>query len=168
MSYDNKCKITYMSMESQENVRIIEQALLELRRGQSRHRGQHRMDRERSRGRHDRSLGAAARFRMLEALSSADGPIGVSELAQAIGVDQPRASRLVADATEHGLVRREVDPKDARRSSIELTEAGRDTLESAHRNRRAAVTTALAEFTPKETATFAALLSRFVNSWPRH
>jgi DNA-binding MarR family transcriptional regulator len=155
-----------MSAESQDHVRAIEQALLELRRGQSRHRLQHR-DRERMRGRHDRSLGAAARFRMLEALASANGRMGVSDLAQAIGVDQPRASRLVADATEHGLVRRDVDPSDARRSSIELTDGGRETLESAHRNRRVAVTSALADFTPEETATFAALLARFANSWPR-
>lgn len=114
---------------------------------------------------HDRSLGGAARFRMLDAL--AGGPRTVSELAEATGVDQPRASRLVADAADRGLVRRGVDPADARRALIELTDAGRAFLTEAHSTRRSAVETALAEFTPDETARFAELLDRFVAAWPR-
>ena len=97
----------------------------------------------------DRSLGGAARFRMLDALES--GARTVSELADATGVDQPRASRLVADAAERGLLRRGVDPNDARRAVIELTEAGRAHLTDAHRSRRAAVESALAGFSAAET-----------------
>lgn len=124
----------------------------------------------RGRGPHDRSLGGAARFRLLDVLRQTDGAgrsMGVSEIAEAIGVDQPRASRLVNDAAERGLVRRDVDPRDARRSSVQLTDAGRAVLETAHSNRRAAVTDALADFTPEEVASFAALFSRFVAAWPR-
>jgi DNA-binding MarR family transcriptional regulator len=102
---------------------------------------------------------------MLDALES--GARTVSELADATGVDQPRASRLVADAAERGLLRRGVDPGDARRAVIELTDAGRAHLTDAHRSRRTAVESALAGFSAAETERFAALLQRFVDAWPR-
>lgn len=110
-------------------------------------------------------LAGAARFRLLEALL-ATSPMSVSDVASAVGVDQPRASRLVNDAAERGLVARSVDARDARRSVIELTEAGRALLESARTSRRTAVTEALADFTPAETETLAALLGRFAAAWP--
>ena len=113
----------------------------------------------------DRSLGGAARFRMLDALES--GARTVSELADATGVDQPRASRLVSDAAERGLLRRGIDPLDARRAVIELTDAGRAHLTDAHQARRAAVESALGGFSSDETAQFAQFLDRFVAAWPR-
>lgn len=118
---------------------------------------------------HDRSLGGAARFRLLEALAAAsvDTRLGISEVAAAIGVDQPRASRLVNDAAERGLVDRAVDPRDARRSVVTITEAGRGALEEARASRRSAVTEALVGFTDAEREQFAALLSRFAAAWPR-
>ena len=112
-------------------------------------------------------LAHLARFRLLEALERAARPPSVSELADAIGVDQPRASRLVQAAVEAGHARREVDPSDARRSAIVLTDAGRRLLSSARGNRRGAIESALAGFTPEETAELARLLSRFVEAWPR-
>ena len=93
--------------------------------------------------------------------------MGISEIAEAIGVDQPRASRLVNDALERGLVTRRADERDARRSIVELTDAGRAALETTRENRRTAVADALAEFTPQETATFAQLLTKFVAALPR-
>jgi DNA-binding MarR family transcriptional regulator len=116
-------------------------------------------------GRH--ALAHAARFRLLDALEGAEHPPSVSELAEAIGVDQPRASRLVQAAVEAGHVRREADPSDARRSALVLTASGRKLLETARDTRRGAVETALAAFTPEETAEFARLLSRFIADWPR-
>ena len=74
-------------------------------------------------GAHGR-FGGPARLRMLEALAAASTPLSVSEIAEAVGVDQPRASRLVQQAVEHGFVRREADPADARRSRVALTEEG--------------------------------------------
>jgi DNA-binding MarR family transcriptional regulator len=118
-------------------------------------------------GPHARRLGdalGAARFRLLERL--VQGTASISELADAIGVDQPRASRLVADAAAHGFVDRTADPLDARRMVVALTDGGRDLLASMKDTRRSAVTTALEGFTDEETATFAALLSRFVAAWP--
>jgi DNA-binding MarR family transcriptional regulator len=119
---------------------------------------------------HDGSLGRIARVRMLEALESADrdgSDLSVSTLASAIGVDQPRASRLVQEGVERGLVRRVPDPSDARRALIQLTTAGRAQLEQLRTHRRSAVETALAGFTPDEARTFAELFDRFVRAWPR-
>ncbi len=158
-------------------VALIERALMTMRRDQQARRlqrggfggpgGRHGRHGGPKHGIHgpDRSLGGAARFRLLDALES--GARTVSELADATGVDQPRASRLVADAAERGLLRRGVDPQDARRAVIELTPAGRAHLADAHRARRDAVETALGAFSSEETAQFAELLGRFVAAWPR-
>ncbi|WP_306895206.1 MarR family winged helix-turn-helix transcriptional regulator [Agromyces albus] len=118
-------------------------------------------------GRRGDGLAQAARFRLLDALEGTDRPPSVSELADAIGVDQPRASRLVQAAVDAGHARREADPADARRSAIVLTAAGRKLLADARGTRRNAVVTALADFTPDERAELARLLSRFVAAWPR-
>ncbi|MEP6481140.1 MAG: MarR family winged helix-turn-helix transcriptional regulator, partial [Rhodoglobus sp.] len=124
----------------------------------------------RMRGRgHDHPFGGAARFRLLDLLMHADpaSRMGISEIADAIGVDQPRASRLVNEAVERGLVTRRADERDARRSVVELSAAGRTFLESAHATRRSAVTEGLDGFSVDEIATFASLLSRFVANLPR-
>jgi DNA-binding MarR family transcriptional regulator len=118
-------------------------------------------------GRRGDGLAQAARFRLLDALEGAELAPSVSELAEMIGVDQPRASRLVQAAVDAGHARREADPADARRSAIVLTASGRALLAAARENRRSAVETALAGFTPDETAEFARLLTRFIAAWPR-
>jgi DNA-binding MarR family transcriptional regulator len=122
------------------------------------------------RGRHDGSLGRAARFRMLDALEAAEREgraLTISMIGEAIGVDQPRASRLVQEASDAGLVRRTADPSDARRSIIELTTAGRAQIADVRTARRSAVEDALAGFTPEEAHTFAQLFIKFVGAWPR-
>lgn len=118
----------------------------------------------------DGSLGRTARYRMLEALAEAAAAgrdLSISSLAGTIGVDQPRASRLVQEGVERGLVRRVPDPSDARRALIQLTAAGRARLGEVQTHRRSVVEAALADFTPEEARTFAALFDRFVRAWPR-
>lgn len=110
-------------------------------------------------------VGPVARFRLLSTLDAADHPLSVTELAAAIGVDQPRASRLVQAAAEEGLVVREADPDDARRTRIRLTDDGRAAVRSATSNRRRSIETALAGFTDEERAQFAALLARFADGF---
>ena len=105
-------------------------------------------------------------MRLLVVLAN-HGPSSVSDLAAAIGVDQPRASRLVQAAVDAGHVRREVDPADARRSILVITEAGRATLSVLVDHRRGAIERALADFTPAERAEFARLLTRFAQAWGR-
>ncbi len=106
-----------------------------------------------------------ARFRMLEALEAGEREgrqFSISALAEAVGVDQPRASRLVQEGIDRGLVRRIPDPSDARRSLIQLTSAGRSQIGDVRDRRRSAVQRAIAEFSPEEARVFASLFTRFV------
>ncbi len=118
-------------------------------------------------GGHGRFAGPA-RMRLLEALAAAsDTSLSVSDLAERIGVDQPRASRLVQQCVELGLVRREADPADARRTRIVLTEQGTAVVSGFRGDRRAAIVEALAEFTDAERADLARLLTKLADGWPR-
>ncbi len=53
------------------------------------------------------------------------GPLGIGELAEALGITQPGATRSVAELTKMGLVAAEQPPDDQRRRVITLTDAGR-------------------------------------------
>lgn len=112
-------------------------------------------------------FGGPARLRLLDALIAASGPLSVSEIAEAIGVDQPRASRLVQQAEQMGLVAREPDPDDARRTRVRLTPEGEGLVSGFRGRRRDAVRSALEGFTDAERAEFARLLAKFADAWPR-
>ncbi|WP_247628227.1 MarR family winged helix-turn-helix transcriptional regulator [Microbacterium croceum] len=112
-------------------------------------------------------LGGPARMRMLEALAAASAPLSVSALGEAIGVDQPRASRLVQQGVDRGYVRREADPDDARRTRIALTDEGRKVASGMRGERREMLGRALAAFTPEESAELARLLNKLADNWQR-
>jgi len=88
----------------------------------------------------------------------------VSTLSEGLGIDQPRASKLVARAIERGLVERGADQRDGRRSPLVLTASGRAQLHSVHRFRRAAFAQAMTTWTVAERTQFAVLLNRFVDA----
>ena len=115
-------------------------------------------------GGHGRFAGPA-RVRLLEALAAASTPLSVSELAERIGVDQPRASRLVQQCVGLGFVRREADPDDARRTRIVLTDEGAAIVKGFRGNRRAAIADALADFSDAERAELARLLTKLADAW---
>ncbi|MEU8227750.1 MarR family winged helix-turn-helix transcriptional regulator [Kribbella sp. NPDC048915] len=98
---------------------------------------------------------------------AAPEPIGVNGIAAALGVDQPRASKLVAAAVTAGLVRREADQSDGRRTNLVLTPAGQAQLDAAHTYRRARFAQAMHNWTPTERETFATLLTRFRSALDR-
>ena len=102
---------------------------------------------------------------MLEALAAASEPLSVSALGEAVGVDQPRASRLVQQAVQRGLVQREADPDDARRTRIALTEAGRKIARGMRGERREVLSKALESFTDEEARELARLLSKLADNW---
>lgn len=110
-------------------------------------------------------FGGPARMRMLEALAAAATPLSVSDLGAAIGVDQPRASRLVQQGVAHGFVRREADPDDARRTRIALTDEGRKVARGMRGERREALGKALAAFTEDEREQLANLLNKLADNW---
>jgi DNA-binding MarR family transcriptional regulator len=107
---------------------------------------------------------------MLDAIEAAEKngeQLGVTAIAQSIGVDQPRASRLVQEGTEAGYLRRAVDASDARRAVVQLTAAGRRHLTEVRETRTSAISGAIEGFSPDELSTFATLFDRFVRAWPR-
>jgi DNA-binding MarR family transcriptional regulator len=111
-------------------------------------------------------FGGPARLRLLEALAAASHPLSVGEIGEAIGVDQPRASRLVQQCVDHDLVRREADPDDARRTRVALTDAGSRLVRGFRGERRDAVDTALSTFTDDERAELARLLTKLADNFP--
>lgn len=105
---------------------------------------------------------------VLDALEGAGPePIGVNGVALALAVDQPRASKLVAAAVSAGLVRREADQADGRRTNLVLTADGLRQLEWVHDARRNRFATAMDDWTDAERQTFADLLTRFVTALDR-
>lgn len=105
-------------------------------------------------------------MRLLEALMSAAGPLTVGEIAEAVGVDQPRASRLVQQAVDMGLAAREADPDDARRTRVAMTDVGRKAVSGFRDERRESVAAALKSFTNAERGELARLLGKLADGWP--
>ena len=111
--------------------------------------------------------GGPARVRMLEALAAADQPLTVTQIAEAVGVDQPRASRLIAQSVQLELVQREPDPDDARRTRVVLTDAGRNAASGFRGRRREMIRAALEGLDAQERADFVRLLQKFADAWPQ-
>lgn len=103
---------------------------------------------------------------MIDALAASKDPLSVSALGEAIGVDQPRASRLVQQGVARGHVQREVDPDDARRTRIALTAEGRAISKGVRGQRREILDQALDGFTEQERAELARLLAKLADNWP--
>jgi DNA-binding MarR family transcriptional regulator len=108
---------------------------------------------------------AGQAFDVLDAIED-DPSATVTSLARALGVDQPRASKLVAAAVDAGWVRRRADQADGRRSVLELTADGRAAVEQAHRSRQSVFAAAMTTWTEAERTEFARLLGRFVHELP--
>ncbi|MDT0268462.1 MarR family winged helix-turn-helix transcriptional regulator [Streptomyces sp. DSM 44915] len=104
-------------------------------------------------------------FELLDAVAAANGrgeQPTVGELAPTLGVDQPRASRLVGQAVEARLLRRGTDRRDARRAPVVLTAEGRRTLDAVSAFRRRVLGEALAAWPAADRAALARLLPRLV------
>jgi DNA-binding MarR family transcriptional regulator len=100
-------------------------------------------------------------FDVLDALEELGRPGTVSDIAAALDVDQPRASRLVARAVEQGLLVRRADQQDGRRTPLAPTELGRAHLAAAHETRQAIFAAAMTGWPEEDRATFARLLTSF-------
>jgi len=66
----------------------------------------------------------------------AEGPMSLSGLAEAVGVDAPYATLIVDSLEERGLVERQPDPADRRRKLVTLTQAGNEAIEKLLRIER--------------------------------
>ncbi|MGY1948878.1 MarR family winged helix-turn-helix transcriptional regulator [Nocardia asiatica] len=125
-----------------------------------------RIRRRQTRGALSEGVVPVAVFGVLDAVAGGVADT-VGALAPALGVDQPRASRLVARAVAAGLLERVADQRDGRRSVLRPTAAGRRASAEAAARRRTAMAAAMADWTPAERADFARLLERFVEKMDR-
>ncbi|ARF59134.1 MarR family winged helix-turn-helix transcriptional regulator [Streptomyces gilvosporeus] len=147
--------------DQQEAVAAVERAMVAIRRSQTR-----------------RSLGRLAPrdggkpidptlFSVLDAIEACgrDRACAVSDVAAALGVDQPRASRLVLRATEEGWITRRTDPSDARRTLLTLSHEGQEQVDRAHRFRQEVFARAMADWPDNDRTEFARLITAFVISF---
>jgi DNA-binding MarR family transcriptional regulator len=87
--------------------------------------------------------------------------VTVGTVAERLGVDPSRASRLVSDVIDLGYIRRAASQADARRIVLEPTDKG-TALAAAFRQRKtAAMVRGLADWTEDELKIFAGLVERF-------
>ena len=142
---------------------IIEQAMVAIRRRQSR----------RALGRQaERDHAPPVSIAVTEVLDIVEhnGDLGrrttVTDLGRTLGIDQPRASKLAGQAIAAGLLRREADQQDGRRSPLQLTAGGaRAYLDQVHHYRRTQFARAISGLcTYEERQTFAHLLTRFATA----
>ena len=67
---------------------------------------------------------APREYGVLYALSTAPGPLRISELCEDVLLSQPGMSRLIVRLEDKGLIERVEDPSDARASRVRMTEEG--------------------------------------------
>lgn len=89
--------------------------------------------------------------------------VTVGLVAERLGIDPSRASRVTSDLVERGYLRRVASQQDARRICLELTEKGANFVEAVRRNKVQLFTRALAQWNEHELMVFAALFERFSN-----
>jgi DNA-binding MarR family transcriptional regulator len=151
------------SVRVNRDVELVEQAMVAIRRRQTR-----RSLAARAAARDPRAGAATAAAHVdvldvLEAAEQAGAAVTVSNVAIALSVDQPRASRLVAAAVADGVVRRTADQTDGRRSLLVLTARGRAVVQRVHVFRQSAFAAAMSDWSSTERKEFARLLTRFVD-----
>ena len=91
------------------------------------------------------------------------GPTTATHLASMIGVDRSATTRYASKLEASGLVRRTVDPDDARATRLALTPAGTTALEATRRALSSAMDDVLSGWPAAEAAAFAAALERFTD-----
>jgi DNA-binding MarR family transcriptional regulator len=158
-----------------EHTRAVERAMVAIRRSQSRRalarlatarHGAIPGDRQGSTD--DGTSGASADvLDIIEEAEETGSAATVTSVAAALDIDQPRASKLVAAAVSAGLVRREADQADGRRSLLVRTMAGQRLSAQMHAFRQQVFGDAMADWSTADRAEFARLLSRFVESLAR-
>jgi DNA-binding MarR family transcriptional regulator len=97
----------------------------------------------------------------LEGCSAHSGEATVGFIAERLNVDPSRASRIVADAVDKGVIRRVASQADARRIGLELTEAGHSYAQAIRRYKWKVFADALGQWPEDDLVTFARLFQRF-------
>ncbi len=95
------------------------------------------------------------------------GPLRVSALAEAVGLDISTASRHVRQLEAGGLLDRTGDPDDRRAFQVRLTRRGRAALDQAMRARAGVLDRATADWPEEDRAALTTLMTRLAESLDR-
>lgn len=90
--------------------------------------------------------------------------VTVGMIAERLGIDPSRASRVSADVVDRGFARRVASQQDARRICLELTPKGRRFVGAIRQSKMGLFASALGQWQESELIVFANLLDRF-SSW---
>ena len=150
-----------MSTNRQKALAKIEQAMVRIRRSQTRRAIGRLMERETG-----RSLEASHTFVVdaLEEAAADDQESTVGAVAERLGVDPSRASRMVASAVKAGFVKRAASQGDGRRILLRLTSKGLECASEARDFRIAFFGRLVESWTDQDCGEFARLLTRFTES----
>lgn len=88
----------------------------------------------------------------------------IGEMAERLGIEPSRASRMTAGALRAGLVKRVASQSDGRRSHLSITAKGLRALETTRKFRMAFFAQLMAEWSDQDCVEFAELLIRFTDS----
>ena len=91
------------------------------------------------------------------------GPVRLTELAAALGLDPSSVSRQVSAAEKGGYVRREPDPSDGRATQLVLTPKGASAAASVQEKRAQALKVLTPDWSDSDSEELAALLARLNN-----
>lgn len=86
------------------------------------------------------------------------GPQRVTDLARVAGVSQPAMTQLVNRLTQQGMLARVADDADRRAVLVEVTDAGREVLETRRGQRAGVLDAALARVSAEDRVAIAAAL----------
>ena len=100
-------------------------------------------------------------YRLLRSVEEAGPGLRMAALADVMLTDAARATRMVDELQDRGLLFRAVDPADGRRRLVTLTAAGHEVLVAAQRLRGAFVAEVVAGWPAEDLAALGALLERF-------
>jgi DNA-binding MarR family transcriptional regulator len=89
------------------------------------------------------------------------GPLRVSELAEALGLDRTTVTRHLDELETRGLVTRRPDERDRRALVVSLTPAAAEHLDAMRTRNRQRIRQICADWTPEEREMFGRLLPRF-------
>lgn len=94
-----------------------------------------------------------------------DNEVTVGTIAERMRIDPSRASRVVADMVERGVLRREASQADARRIVVVLTPLGLKLLEEIRAVKLAAVAEIVADWPQADIETFSRLFETFIGGF---
>lgn len=148
-----------MAMDRQNALAMIERAMVRIRRSQTRRAIGRQMERETG-----RRLDISHTF-VVDALEQASEESNeqptVGVVAEQLGVDPSRASRMVASAVKAGYVKRIASQGDGRRILLRLTSKGLQCAREAREFRTAFFARVVKDWPDRDCREFARLLAKF-------